>query len=115
MDYDPKVILLTGGAGFIGSCVMVHLVKKYPETQMICLDKLDYCASVKNFEEIQNHKNFRFVRGDITSADLVNHIIGSYKVGLRRTCIFTPASTHLTSDWSPYMHTPGFEHSMHTS
>lgn len=104
MDYDPKVILLTGGAGFIGSCVMVHLVKKYPETQMICLDKLDYCASVKNFEEIQNHKNFRFVRGDITSADLVNHIIGSYKVD---TVMHFAAESHVDNSFGNSL---GFTH-----
>ena len=43
--------IVTGGAGFIGSNTMVHLVQKYPDVRVVCLDKLAYCASIKNFDE----------------------------------------------------------------
>jgi len=84
-DYVPTSILLTGGAGFMyelaltsrsilalicadvlvrysGSNVLIHLVKAYPNVRIVCLDKLDYCASVSNFSEIATAPNFRFVK-----------------------------------------------------
>ena len=69
--YTPKAILLTGGCGFIGSHVVIRLVQNYPETEVVVLDKLDYCGSLKNLEEVSRLKNFTFVKGDILSADLV--------------------------------------------
>jgi hypothetical protein len=45
--HTPKNILVTGGCGFIGSHMVIHLARKYPQYNIINLDKLDYCASVK--------------------------------------------------------------------
>lgn len=80
MVYEPKCILLTGGAGFIGSHVCKHLVKKYPDVQMVCLDILDYCANMRNLEEILNAPNFTFVKGSINNVELVSYIMKTHKV-----------------------------------
>lgn len=94
-DYQPKSVLLTGGAGFIGSNTLVWLVKKYPEIKFVCLDKLAYCASTKNFDEISDQKqypNFKFVKGDITSADLVNYLMKNEVID---TVMHFAAQTHV--------------------
>jgi len=96
VDYEPKSILLTGGAGFIGSHLLVHLVSKYPATRVTCLDKLDYCASMANFSGIVKEKNFKFVKGDIVCADLVNHIIRTEVID---TIIHMAAQTHVDNSF----------------
>jgi UDP-glucose 4,6-dehydratase len=95
-DYVPKSILLTGGAGFIGSNVMLHLVKKYADYKMVCFDKLDYCATVNNFSEIKDNKNFKFIKGDITVPDLVNHVFESEKID---TVMHFAAQTHVDNSF----------------
>jgi UDP-glucose 4,6-dehydratase len=96
VEYVPKVIMLTGGAGFIGSNVMLHIVKKYPQYRMVCYDKLDYCATTNNFKEIADHPNFKFVKGDITTVDMVNHVIESEGVD---TIMHFAAQTHVDNSF----------------
>lgn len=60
-----KTILVTGGCGFIGSHLVLHLVKKYPEYRIINYDKLTYAANIDNLKEIENEYNYVFVNGDI--------------------------------------------------
>ncbi|XP_019380098.1 PREDICTED: dTDP-D-glucose 4,6-dehydratase isoform X2 [Gavialis gangeticus] len=57
-----KRLLVTGGAGFIASHVVVSLVEKYPHYLIINLDKLDYCASLKNLEAISQKHNYKFIQ-----------------------------------------------------
>lgn len=64
-------ILVTGGAGFIGSNFLFYVLKHYPEDQLVCLDALTYAGNLKTLEPIMNHKNFRFVKGDIRDRDKV--------------------------------------------
>ena len=59
--YEPKNILITGGAGFIASHVVILLVKKYPNYRIVNYDMLDYCASLKNLASIENMPNYKFV------------------------------------------------------
>lgn len=79
-DYEPKAILLTGGAGFIGSFVCIHLVKKYPQYKLICLDSMEYCASIKNLDPIINEPNFHLVKGSIANSELVRHVLVQFKI-----------------------------------
>ena len=62
------------------SHVVILLVKKYPTYKIINYDKLDYCSSLKNLEEIADAPNYEFVKGDILAADLVNFLIRKEKV-----------------------------------
>ena len=64
-------ILVTGGAGFIGSSFLFHMAENHPEYRLLCLDKLTYAASLKTIKELLPKNNFRFVRGDICDRDAV--------------------------------------------
>lgn len=72
-------ILVTGGAGFIGSNFIHYLIEKYPDYRIICLDKLTYAGNLKNLENVLNKPNFRFVKGDICDRDLVYKIFEEEK------------------------------------
>jgi UDP-glucose 4,6-dehydratase len=63
--YDPQCVLVTGGAGFIASHVVLRLVRNYPDIKVVVFDKLDYCASVNNLRAVRMAPNFKFVKGDI--------------------------------------------------
>ena len=58
-------IIVTGGAGFIGSNFIFHMLKKYPEYRIICLDKLTYAGNLSTLASVMDNKNFRFVKADI--------------------------------------------------
>ncbi|MBI4095140.1 MAG: GDP-mannose 4,6-dehydratase [Candidatus Liptonbacteria bacterium] len=73
---NPKTILITGGAGFIGSNALIHLFKKYPETKFIVLDALTYAGDIRNIpDEIQTSPRFRFVYGDVRNAKVVEKLV----------------------------------------
>ena len=59
--YEPRNILVTGGAGFIASHVAEHLFFTYPKYKIVILDRLDYCSNTKNFESMQGKPNFKFL------------------------------------------------------
>lgn len=65
-------ILVTGGAGFIGSNFVNYMVRNYPEYQIINLDALTYAGNLENLKESEGKSNYRFVKGDITDITLVN-------------------------------------------
>jgi dTDP-glucose 4,6-dehydratase len=67
-----KKILITGGAGFIGSHVVRRFVNNYPDYQILNLDKLTYAGNLANLTDIENNPNYRFVKADITDADEMN-------------------------------------------
>lgn len=90
--YSPKVILITGGAGFIASHVVGLFVNKYPEYTILNLDKLDYCSSLRNLKSVEGKSNYKFIKGDILCADLVNFVLKSYHVD---TIIHFAAQTHV--------------------
>lgn len=74
-----KTILITGGAGFIGSHVVREFVLNYPETKIINLDALTYAGNLENLKDIQNQPNYTFVRADITDAKHILEIFEQYQ------------------------------------
>ena len=74
MSSKNKIILITGGAGFIGSHVVRLFVNKYPEYDIINLDKLTYAGNLANLKDIENASNYRFIHADITDANLMNTV-----------------------------------------
>lgn len=73
-----KTILITGGAGFIGSHVVRLFVTKYPNNRIVNLDALTYAGNLENLRDIENAPNYEFVKGDITDADFINEIFLTY-------------------------------------
>ena len=67
-------VLITGGAGFIGSHVVRLFVNKYPNYQIYNLDKLTYAGNLANLTDIENKPNYTFVKGDIVDADFINKL-----------------------------------------
>jgi dTDP-glucose 4,6-dehydratase len=69
-----KKILITGGAGFIGSHVVRLFVNKYPEYQIVNLDTLTYAGNLENLRDIENAPNYSFVKADITNAEQITKL-----------------------------------------
>lgn len=69
-----KKILITGGAGFIGSHVVRLFVNKYPNYEIVNLDKLTYAGNLANLTDIENAPNYRFVKGDIVDAAFIQDL-----------------------------------------
>lgn len=69
-----KKILITGGAGFIGSHVVRRFVNKYPNYQIVNLDALTYAGNLENIADIENKSNYTFIKGDIVDADFINEL-----------------------------------------
>jgi len=67
-------LLITGGCGFIGSNFIRYILKKYPEYKIMNLDKLTYAGNLENLKDIENNKNYEFVKGDICDERIVNKL-----------------------------------------
>ena len=67
-------IIITGGAGFIGSHVVRRFVRNYPQYSIINLDKLTYAGNLANLKDIENEPNYRFVKGDIVDAAFIDQL-----------------------------------------
>jgi len=68
-------LLVTGGAGFIGSNFIHYWLKNYPDDEIINLDLLTYAGNLENLKDIENNPNYKFVKGDICDAALVNDLV----------------------------------------
>ncbi|XP_040943781.1 trifunctional UDP-glucose 4,6-dehydratase/UDP-4-keto-6-deoxy-D-glucose 3,5-epimerase/UDP-4-keto-L-rhamnose-reductase RHM1-like [Gossypium hirsutum] len=95
----PKNILITGAAGFIASHIANRLIRNYPDYKIVVLDKLDYCSNLKNLLPSKSSPNFKFVKGDIGSADLVNYLLITESID---TIMHFAAQTHV--DNSRFIH-----------
>ena len=73
-------ILITGGAGFIGSHLVRHFVKKYPQYRIVNYDKLTYAGNLENLKDIENEPNYVFVKGDICDEAALAEVFGKYAI-----------------------------------
>ena len=72
-------IIVTGGAGFIGSNFVFHMLNKYPDYRIICLDKLTYAGNLSTLAPVMDNPNFRFVKADICDRDAVYNLFEEEK------------------------------------
>lgn len=84
MLYCKKVvnkmnILVTGGAGFIGSNFIIYMLNKYSNYKIVNLDLLTYAGNLENLEEVANHPNYEFVKGNICNRELVEYLFSKYQ------------------------------------
>jgi dTDP-glucose 4,6-dehydratase len=68
-------LLITGGAGFIGSCFIRYILNKYPDYKIINLDALTYAGNVENLNDVKNNPNYKFIHGNICDKKLVQKLI----------------------------------------
>src|SRR5690606_26664840 len=74
-----KTIIITGGAGFIGSHVVREFVNKYPDYKILNLDALTYAGNLENLKDIENQPNYEFIKADITDEVQIQNIFEQYQ------------------------------------
>ncbi|WP_181348031.1 dTDP-glucose 4,6-dehydratase [Thalassobacillus sp. CUG 92003] len=80
MNKDTSYLLVTGGAGFIGSNFISYYVSKYPDTQVLNVDKLTYAGSTANLTDVEDCSNYHFIQGDITDEAFVKRLFIDYPI-----------------------------------
>ena len=75
-----KSLLITGGAGFIGSHLVRHMVNKYPEYRIVNLDKLTYAGNLENLRDVEQKENYIFVKADINDEDAMHRVFREYDI-----------------------------------
>lgn len=75
-----RKILITGGAGFIGSHVVRRFVTTYPNDQIVNLDKLTYAGNLLNLKDIEHQPNYKFIKGDIVDASFIDQLFADEKL-----------------------------------
>lgn len=96
-------LLITGGAGFIGSNFIHYILKKYPDYKITNLDLLTYAGNLENLQEAENNSNYKFVKGDITDKNLVSSLVKDAD-----TIVHFAAESHVDRsilDASAFIHT----------
>ena len=78
MNFDKK-ILITGGAGFIGSHLVRLMVHKYPNYQIVNLDKLTYAGNLENLKDVEEKPNYEFVKGDIVNREFIDNLFSNHQ------------------------------------
>jgi dTDP-glucose 4,6-dehydratase len=85
-------LLITGGAGFIGSNLIYYLIEKYPDYKIINLDNLTYAGNLENLKKLEDNSNYKFYKGDINDEKLVDKIIKENNID---TIIHLAAESHV--------------------
>lgn len=91
-DYQPKNILVTGGAGFIGANFIHHVLAHYSNLMIVNLDKLTYAGSLNNLKSLPNASRHHFIQGDICDTSLISHILEKYHID---TIVHFAAESHV--------------------
>jgi dTDP-glucose 4,6-dehydratase len=73
-------ILVTGGAGFIGSNFVRYMLEKYPTYKVVNYDLLTYAGNLENLKDVENHPNYTFVKGDINNRELVDYLVKTHEI-----------------------------------
>ena len=79
LSHKPQRVLVTGGAGFIGSNFLLRMVPRYPDVSFINLDKLNYAGNLTNLIGIENHENYIFVKGDVADQQLIHDLFDHHR------------------------------------
>ncbi|MCX7797876.1 MAG: dTDP-glucose 4,6-dehydratase [Melioribacter sp.] len=77
---NKKTVLVTGGAGFIGSNFINYILSKRDDYYIINLDKLTYAGNLENLKPVEKNKNYHFIKGDITNRELVDYIFKKFNI-----------------------------------
>ena len=99
LNYISKIknLMITGGCGFIGSNFINYFYNKYSNINIINIDKLNYCANINNIEKnIQNSKNYTFIKADINNKELINYILINNNID---TIIHFAAQSHVDNSF----------------
>ena len=98
-------ILITGGAGFIGSHVVRKMVRTHPDALILNLDALTYAGNLENLTDVEGAENYRFIRGDISDAPFLEELFGKHSID---AVIHLAAESHVDrsiSDPMEFIHT----------
>ncbi len=87
-----KNLLVTGGAGFIGSNFVRYMLGKYPDYRLVVYDKLTYAGNLDNLRDLESNPRYAFVRGDICDAPVVEHALRQHQID---TIVNFAAETHV--------------------
>lgn len=73
-------LLVTGGAGFIGSNFVRYMLEKYPNYKVVNYDLLTYAGNLENLKDVENHPNYTFVKGNINNRELVDYLVKTHEI-----------------------------------
>jgi len=90
--YQPRNMLVTGAAGFIGSNFVTLMLARYQELMIVSLDKLTYAGNLDNLSEVKHHSRHHFVQADILDRDMINQILRQYNID---TIVHFAAESHV--------------------
>lgn len=91
-QHRPTSVLVTGGAGFIGSNFLLRMVPRHPRVQFVCLDRLSYAGNLMNLRAVEDADNYTFVRGDVTDGDLLKRLFEEHDFS---TVVHFAAESHV--------------------
>ena len=80
LSIESMIILITGGAGFIGSHLVRHLVKNYPDYFLVNLDALTYAADLSRLDDVNNAPNYHFIEGSINDATIIDRLFSTHSI-----------------------------------